>query len=251
MGFMSIVYGMVIFVILPTALIAENFGLMLTMFFIILVGMIFGLALLISNFQPLLDRLMIVLLFFWEKKQMRQLVEKNLICHRVNNKQTSLIYSLTVGTVIFLFVALSMQFNLLYVAQYNYGKIDIALTIDEGATSQNIYLTPNMIDPILMNYTDVIADFGYSTLPGQNLSFVSRPPITFSRTLMSMQGFTPSNLLAETMRYKELNTTCELNSLAQLYQAKGSQGFGYHDTTGIKTWKVVNILENPNQVVVF
>jgi hypothetical protein len=71
MGFMSIVYGMVIFVILPTALIAENFGLMLTMFFIILVGMIFGLALLISNFQPLLERLMIVLLFFWEKKQMR------------------------------------------------------------------------------------------------------------------------------------------------------------------------------------
>jgi len=89
---------------------------MLTIFFLILLGMIFGLTLLATNIQPVLESLCVNVLLCWEKLSMRQLILKNLIVHRPNNKQTTIIYSLTVGSVIFLFVALSLQLELVFAA---------------------------------------------------------------------------------------------------------------------------------------
>jgi hypothetical protein len=48
-GALSVSYGTTIFVYLPLALINFNLGLMLTLFFMILLGMIFGLSMLATN----------------------------------------------------------------------------------------------------------------------------------------------------------------------------------------------------------
>jgi hypothetical protein len=48
-GTLSVAYGISIFVFLPLALINFNLGLMLTLFFMILLGMIFGLSMLATN----------------------------------------------------------------------------------------------------------------------------------------------------------------------------------------------------------
>jgi len=103
-----VAYGIAIFVFLPVALLQFNLGLLLSIFFFILLGMIFGLSLLATNIQPVFEVFAVKILLFWEKTSMKQLILKNLISHRVSNKQTSIIYSLTVGSVIFLFVALSL-----------------------------------------------------------------------------------------------------------------------------------------------
>lgn len=108
-GILSVVYGMSIFVYLPLALLNGNVGLSLTIFFMILLGMIVGLTILTANIQPLFEGLVVSALLCWEKVSMKQLILKNLVIHRANNKQTSMIYSLTVGTIIFLFVALAIQ----------------------------------------------------------------------------------------------------------------------------------------------
>lgn len=48
-GSLAICYGMAVFIFLPPALIGGNIGVMLTIFFLILVTMIFGLAILSIN----------------------------------------------------------------------------------------------------------------------------------------------------------------------------------------------------------
>lgn len=48
-GVLSVTYGILIFVFLPMALLNFNLGLMLTIFFMILTGMILGLTLLATN----------------------------------------------------------------------------------------------------------------------------------------------------------------------------------------------------------
>ena len=45
-------------------------------------GMIFGLTIFVSNFQQILEFILVELFFFWEKVSMKQLVVKNLIAHR-------------------------------------------------------------------------------------------------------------------------------------------------------------------------
>jgi uncharacterized membrane protein YhfC len=49
------------------------------------------------------------LLFFWERESMRLMIMKNLDLHRQKNKMTAIIYSLTLGTIIFILVTLSLQ----------------------------------------------------------------------------------------------------------------------------------------------
>ena len=43
-------------------------------------------------------------MIFYESKSMKILVLKNLSVHRENNRMTSIIYSLTLGTIVFIIV---------------------------------------------------------------------------------------------------------------------------------------------------
>jgi len=49
-GVILVLYGVSIYIFLPLSLISSNFGLLLLVFFGILVGMIFGLTIFVSNF---------------------------------------------------------------------------------------------------------------------------------------------------------------------------------------------------------
>jgi NADH:ubiquinone oxidoreductase subunit 3 (subunit A) len=49
-GLILVVYGASIYILLPLSLISSDFGLLLLVFFGILIGMIFGLTLFVSNF---------------------------------------------------------------------------------------------------------------------------------------------------------------------------------------------------------
>ena len=67
--------------------------------------MLLGITLLVSNLQAFVEIILLYLLLFWEKSSMRILIRKNLIAHRKRNKLSSVIYSVTLGAVIFLIVA--------------------------------------------------------------------------------------------------------------------------------------------------
>ena len=101
-------YGLSIYILLPLSLLQMNFTLVLTVFLAILMGMLFGVTILVSNLQAILEIILMYLLLFWEKSSMRSLISKNLIAHRQRNKLTSTIYSLTLGTIIFLLVSATL-----------------------------------------------------------------------------------------------------------------------------------------------
>ena len=108
-GSICVVYGVGIYYLLPLSLLTGNLTLILYVFFFILMGMILGLVLLAFNFQKIIEICLTYLLFFWERKSMRLMIMKNLDLHRQKNKMTAIIYSLTLGTIIFILVTLSLQ----------------------------------------------------------------------------------------------------------------------------------------------
>ena len=90
---------------MPKAFLTLDYTLLLNLFFIILTGFILGLTLLTNNLEGILELVLSKIFFFWDRKAMRILLSKNLLMHRARNKLTSIVYALTLGCVIFLFVA--------------------------------------------------------------------------------------------------------------------------------------------------
>ena len=107
-GLISVGFGLSIYVMLPLSLLKQNYGLILDVFFAILFGLLLGITLLVSNFQAFLEIILLYTLLIWEKKSMKILLRKNLMLHRKRNKLTSLIYSVTLGAVIFLITSASL-----------------------------------------------------------------------------------------------------------------------------------------------
>lgn len=127
-GFIGSAYGIMIFFVLPLSVLSFNLGLLFEIFFLILVGMIFGLTLISINLQRMIEILVVYVLLFFEKKSMKMLILKNLSAHRATNKMTSIIYSLTLGCIIFIIV--SSQNLLLLLEQGNYGNINYGIEND-------------------------------------------------------------------------------------------------------------------------
>lgn len=72
-------------------------------------GLLIGITLFVTNLQGLLELGLMYVALFWEKKSMRELLKKNLMAHRARNKLTSIIYSLTLGCIIFLLVTATLE----------------------------------------------------------------------------------------------------------------------------------------------
>lgn len=108
-GTLSVTFGISIYILLPLAMLSENYSLILQIFFLILMGMILGLTLLALNLQGLIEWLLTWSMLFWETPSMLRMLSKNLTAHKERNKLTAIIYSLTLGCIIFLVVASDLQ----------------------------------------------------------------------------------------------------------------------------------------------
>lgn len=108
-GFVGAGSGIMIYYLLPVAILNFNLGLLLEIFFMILVGLILGLTLIAFNIQRALELLIVNTFLFLETKSMKILITKNLSAHRESNRLTSIIYTLTLGCIIFVIVASNLQ----------------------------------------------------------------------------------------------------------------------------------------------
>ena len=108
-GSVSVIFGIGIYYGLPVAMLQLNFGLLLTLFFTILMALLLGLVLISVNLQGALEYLLMHLLLFWETKAMKTLLQKNMIAHKQKNRLTAIIYALTLGCIIFLLTSANLQ----------------------------------------------------------------------------------------------------------------------------------------------
>jgi len=129
------------------------------------------------------------------------MIMKNLVAHRESNKLTSIIYSLTLGCIIFVVVAANLQIKEL--SQYG-GNENLDLSV--RALPGNI-MTASQIDPVIASYSYNIQQFAYST---QGLSdmydlewhWIWVSPIydpTDWKYIMNLYGVSPSSLLDDSI----------------------------------------------------
>ena len=126
-GTISVGFGLAIYVLLPLSLLKQNYAMILDVFFAILLGMLLGITLLVSNFQTFVEIILLNTLLLWEKRSMRILLRKNLMSHRQRNKLTSIIYSMTLGAVIFLITGATLTLKSITM-QDTFAEADVYVT---------------------------------------------------------------------------------------------------------------------------
>jgi hypothetical protein len=157
-GVITVVYGLAIYYFLPLSMLSLNFKLILRIFFMILLGMLFGLTLLSFNLQRILEIALTHTLLSFEQSSMRMLVLKNLTAHKLRNKMTSIIFSLAIGFIVFLIVSYNLQIK--SSSLLNLKKKGTYLVL---STKVDKAITPNIFDPIIKKHQDKIAAHSYVT----------------------------------------------------------------------------------------
>lgn len=103
--------GMLLYVVLPSALLSFNLFLLGSIFFSLLMAILLGLVIIGLNMQRVAESLVLHAAFFWLPTSMRQLVQKNLISHKLRNRKTFLMYSLSIAFIVFIYVTFALQFT--------------------------------------------------------------------------------------------------------------------------------------------
>ncbi|MDP2435365.1 MAG: ABC transporter permease [archaeon] len=104
------IFGFVIYYVVPYAFVALKTGLFLGIMNWILLGMVFGCIILSTTAQPHLERL-ILFCSMWgtERTKLSDLVKKSLSGHRVRNRKTALMFTISLAFVIFAGAMFALQ----------------------------------------------------------------------------------------------------------------------------------------------
>ncbi len=108
-GLITFIYGASIYYFLPLSLLSMNFGMIGGIFLWILFGILLGFVLLSRNIENILQKILTYTLLFFTRSYTKLLILKNLAAHRIKNKKTSLMFSLSVG----IFIMTSVGFDLI------------------------------------------------------------------------------------------------------------------------------------------
>lgn len=108
-GFLVFLYGISIYYFLPLSMLSMNWGLLLFVLLWILLGMLTGLIILSINFEYLIQKAIVNIFFFWAQTANKIIILKNLTAHRIRNRKTTLMYSLSVGFFILVDVGLKIE----------------------------------------------------------------------------------------------------------------------------------------------
>ena len=66
-GTVAVSFGIAVYYFLPLGLLSLNLGMILAIFFAILLGMMAGLTLLVTNLQGILEIILVYAFFWWER----------------------------------------------------------------------------------------------------------------------------------------------------------------------------------------
>jgi FtsH-binding integral membrane protein len=153
-GVLSTTYGLGIYYFLPYAMINQNLGLLMTIFFIFLEGLLIGLVILSYSLEFVFEKMLAKVVLFWVNTTDFKLTLKNLSSHRMQNRQTSILYALSISFIVMISVGFQLQID----ATKDEYLMSMGGDIDMGGDSVN----PAFINSFL------------HTLPGlDSVTFVS------------------------------------------------------------------------------
>ena len=134
-------FGLMIYYLLPRALINSNLSVLLVIFFIILEGLLIGLIILAFSVQYFLEKVTAYLCLFWANTTDFILTLKNLSCHRFRNRGTAILYALSVAFIVFVSVGLQIQLQTMYIELLKLNGSYIVVTGDIDRRKYNDMLS--------------------------------------------------------------------------------------------------------------
>ncbi len=106
-----VVMGFLVYYLIPYAFTYNNFALFLGILQVILLSMVLGLCLVATTVQPIMERLVLWCLVWGPDAKLLSLMNKNLSAHRPRNQKTALMFTLSLGFIIFAGASFSLQAN--------------------------------------------------------------------------------------------------------------------------------------------
>lgn len=178
-GTVLIVAGFAIYYLLPMSLLNGDITLLFNIFFAIILGMLFGLVMLSINLQPLVERLIIWIMFdfmftswmfherggvlFFEGRAIKKLLGKNLLAHKLRNRKTSTAFSFALGFIVFLASNLNVQFFSLQYASIQGTACDFQVYTDIGSSYTIINM--DLLDNYLSTNHPYIQQYSWISQP--------------------------------------------------------------------------------------
>ena len=242
-GSLTFFYGASIYYFLPLSLISLNFSMIGFIFIFILLGIVVGFVMLSLNIENLLQKLITHILLFFTKSFTKMLIIKNLTAHRLKNRKTSLMYSLSVSLFIMTSVGLDIILQSVKKETINYRGSEALLS------AYNEYFNPWQMRDSLKKMIDqgLIDEFSYRSPTLSNVCF--REPSTImnlGKSLsfnMDIKAISPSFFSAtdpEPLRIDE-SQTYKVDKSFNLYtpseQLYLSESKGKVGLSGIFKWE--------------
>ena len=185
-GLLTFLYGASIYYFLPLSLISMNFGMIGAIFLWILFGILLGFVLLSQNIENLLQKILTYILLFFTKNYTKLLILKNLAAHRLKNKKSSLMFSLSVG----IFIMASVGFDIVLQSIKNINIMQNGSEILMYISSDNDYFYAEEATIALMKLykNNLIESFSFYTVYLNSICLNSKFYITnYGKTVNSLQ----------------------------------------------------------------
>lgn len=108
---LCILFGLMMYFFLPYSILTFNFFWLLVFMFLILFGYLVGFILLSLNIQYLFERGIYYLVRLYTPQHLAFIALKNMAAHRLRNRKTSLMYSISISFVMFLWTCSNLMIS--------------------------------------------------------------------------------------------------------------------------------------------
>ena len=164
-----------------------NFGMIGAIFLWILFGILLGFVLLSQNVEHLIQKCLTYILLFFTRSYTKLLILKNLAAHRLKNKKSSLMFSLSVG----IFIMASVGFDIILQTTKNMMIMLNGSEILVYSDKESDYFNPeDMVFSMMKLYQkNLIESFSLYTLNLNDICLESKFYITnYGKTVSSAQN---------------------------------------------------------------
>ena len=161
-GVITFIYGFIIYYFLPLSLISSHFGLIGMVFLFILIGIVVGLVVLSLNIENTLQRCFTYILLFFMKGYMKQLIIKNIISHRLQNRKSSIMFSLSIG----MFILVTVSVDIIIQSIQNEELMKKGTQFKLNIFNSQYFSSTNTRDALKSLFdNNLIEDFSYIAQP--------------------------------------------------------------------------------------
>ncbi|KAG8347577.1 putative FtsX like permease family [Trypanosoma vivax] len=170
-GALFAILGASIFYFFPVGMLQWDLPLVFLIFFAVVVGMLTGMGILTLNLEHAVQTAVGSVCLFWENSAILQTVKKSLVTHRVRNRRTTLMYTLSLGFIIHASVSSALIMDAQRLRMLRNMGSDVVISTKNmdfvGLSKLAFFIRIGLPEVVGLTY---IANFSYPNLPVKQVS---------------------------------------------------------------------------------